>query len=72
MKDKITTGYSELQILFKELGIKFKDSGPAESNLGKEVSIIIIADEYGDGSVWLNFKIDSEGNETFLSQVGWS
>jgi hypothetical protein len=41
MKEKITTGYSELQILFKELGVEFRDSGPAENNLGKLVYIVV-------------------------------
>lgn len=65
MNEKITTGYSELQILFKELGIKFKDSGPAENNLGKRVYISIGHTSLNEGVQFL-FQIDSNGNETFL------
>jgi hypothetical protein len=65
MSEKITTGYSELQILFKELGIKFKDSGPAENNLGKRVYISIGHTSLNEG-VQFVFQIDSDGNETFL------
>ncbi len=68
MNDKITTGYSELQILFKELGIKFKDSGPAEDNLGKHVYIMIEAPGALPPGVSLNFAIDKDGNETFIDQ----
>lgn len=67
MSDKITTGYSELQILFKELGIEFKDSGPAENNLGKRVYITIGHTSLNEG-VQFVFQIDNDGNETFLYQ----
>ncbi len=67
MSQKITTGYSELQILLKEIGVNFKDSGPAEDNLGKFVSISIGHDNLSEG-VKLNFRIDNEGNETFVGQ----
>jgi len=67
MSEKITTGYSELQILFKEIGIEFKDSGPAENNLGKRVFISIGHTSLNEG-VQFVFQIDSDGNETFLYQ----
>ena len=63
MSEKIVTGYSELRILFKEIGIKFTDSGPAEDNLGKQVYIDI-----ADAAISLFFDIDAEGNETFVCQ----
>ncbi len=66
-KEKITTGYSELQILFKELNVDFSDSGPVEKNLGKQVHICIKG-EQGEEAVWLFFDVDSEGNETFVCQ----
>lgn len=62
----ITTGYSELQILLKEIGIKFKDCGPADENLGKKVYILIEGED--PNSVQFRFFIDSEGNEKFLYQ----
>lgn len=66
-KEKIVTGYSELQILFTEIGINFRDDGPAEKNLGKQVCLIIEEEQGGDG-VYLTFNIDDEGNETFVCQ----
>ena len=66
-KEKITTGYSELQIIFKEIGINFRDDGPAMDNLGKQVCMTIETEQGGDG-VYLMFNIDEEGNETFVCQ----
>lgn len=64
-KEKITTGYSELQILFKELGVKFRDSGPAENNLGKTVFITVGHSSLNEGVQFI-FNIDMEGNETYI------
>ena len=69
MNNKITTGYSELQILFKELGVQFRDSGPAEDNLGKRVNIVLFGEDHDStNSVSLLFKIDKDGSETFVGQ----
>lgn len=69
MKEKITTGYSELQILLKELGVKFTDCGPAEKNLGRRVHIIIGIEAFsGVMGATLFFDIDAEGNETYVGQ----
>ena len=68
MENNITTGYSELQILFKELGVKFVDSGPAENNLGKTVKLTL-----KNGTTRLatfEFTVDSVGNETFVELKG--
>ena len=65
---KIVTGYSELRIIFKELGIDFKDSGPAEKNLGKQVSIDIMDEQSSQTAVSFYFDIDLGGNETFVCQ----
>ena len=64
MSKKITTGYSELQILFNELGIRFTDSGDAADNLGKGVELSVI--EQGDSiAATFHFTIDLAGNETY-------
>lgn len=69
MSEKITTGYSELRIILKELGVKFTDSGPAEDNFGKKVHIIIGRETFaGVMGVTLFFQVDSDGNETFIGQ----
>jgi hypothetical protein len=68
MKEKITTGYSELQILLKELGVKFTDCGPAENNLGKQVSIDIMDEQGFKPAISLYFNINNEGEETFVCQ----
>lgn len=64
MKEKITTGYSELQILFTELDIRFNDSGEASDNLGKNVAITV-REQGGDQAATFHFTIDKDGNETF-------
>jgi hypothetical protein len=67
-KDPIVTGYSELVILFTEIGIDFIDSGPAEQNLGKQV-VLSVMDEQGAGpAITFYFNIDKDGNETFVCQ----
>ncbi len=63
-KEKITTGYSELQILFTELGVRFNDSGEATDNLGKDVSISV-REQGGDVAATFHFTVDDKGNETF-------
>lgn len=65
---KITTGYSELRILFEEIGIEFKDSGPAEDNLNKQVMIEIMNKQSSEAAISLFFNIDEDGNETFSCQ----
>ena len=67
MSSEINTGYSELRILLKEIGIAFTDSGDAESRWGKK-GTICIEDEQGNGGVYLIFDIDADGNEKFVSQ----
>ena len=64
---EINTGYSELRILLKEIGINFTDSGDAEDKWGKQVTIVI-KDNNGDNHCYLSFDIDEEGNETFVCQ----
>ena len=63
-KEKIVTGYSELQILFTELGIRFTDSGEASENLDKDVEISIL-EQGGDVAATFHFMIDKDGNETY-------
>ena len=64
----ITTGYSELRSVLKDIGIDFEDDGPAEVNVGKQV-VIRIMDEQGTAvGVFLTFNIDENGDEHYVCQ----
>jgi hypothetical protein len=65
---KITTGYSELRMILKDIGIEFKDSGPAEDNLNKQVMIEIMNEQSNEAAISLFFDIDKDGNENFVCQ----
>lgn len=65
---KITTGYSELRVILKDIGIDFQDDGPAEENLGKQVSIRILGEQGQNVRVYLTFNVDEAGDEAFVCQ----
>jgi hypothetical protein len=68
MSEKITTGYSELRILLKEIGVQFTDSGDAENNLDSRVEIQVLSTWHEDGFHTFPFMIDKDGNETYIKE----
>lgn len=60
--------YTELRNILTLTGINFEDSGPAENNLGKQVSIAIDDEQSTCAAVTFYYNISLDGTETFVCQ----
>jgi len=60
--------YTDLKNILTLTGINFEDSGHADDNLGKQVSIAIEDEQGSCAAVTFYYNISLDGKETFVCQ----